>query len=110
MRGSGQTREGIRAVAVRVLRRHAFADAPNTSVVLWFPGEGGQGGEWRAGDGGEMWMRKVRVVERRGESNSGEVGGCPDSGQIVENRKGKKNKNKNQNRNGSNESDDKFAI
>lgn len=71
-----------------------------------FRDEGGQGGEWRAGDGGEMWRRKVRVVERRGESNSGEGRGRPDSGEIVENRKGEKN----QNRNGSNESDDKFAI
>lgn len=74
------------------MRRHAFADAPNTSVVLWFPGEGGQGGEWRAGDGGEMWMRKVRVVERRGESKSGEVGGRPDSGEIVEQKRRKINK------------------
>lgn len=51
MRESGQTREGIGAMAIRVLWRHAFADAPNTSVVLCFPREGGQDGEWRSGDG-----------------------------------------------------------
>lgn len=51
-RQSGQTREGIGAVTVRLLRCHAFADAPDTSVVLCFPREGGQGGEWRSGDGG----------------------------------------------------------
>lgn len=44
---SGQTREGIGAVAVRVLRRHAFVDAPDTSVVLFvffcvFPPRGGR--------------------------------------------------------------------
>lgn len=37
---SGQTREGIGAVAVRLLRCHAFTDATNTSVVLCFPGGG----------------------------------------------------------------------
>lgn len=49
-RESGQTREGIGAVAVRLLRAHAFTDAPNTSVVLWVE-DGGQeveeGGERR---------------------------------------------------------------
>lgn len=29
-----QTREGIGAMAVRLLRCHAFTDSPNTSVVL----------------------------------------------------------------------------
>ncbi len=33
-RESGQTREGIGAMAVRLLRCHAFTDASNTSVVL----------------------------------------------------------------------------
>lgn len=64
-RQSGQTREGIGAVAVRLLRRHAFADAPNTSVVLCFPGEEGQDGEWRSGDGGGKYRKKMRAVQRR---------------------------------------------
>lgn len=49
---SGQTREGIGAMAVRLLRCHAFTDAPNTSVVLCSPREGGQGGGWEAGGEG----------------------------------------------------------
>lgn len=40
---SGQTREGIGAMAVR-LRCYAVTDAPDTSVVLCSQGEGGQGG------------------------------------------------------------------
>lgn len=52
-------------MAVRLLRRNAFADAPNTSVVLCFPGEEGQGGEWRSGDGGGKYRRKMRAVQRR---------------------------------------------
>lgn len=39
---SEQTREGIGAVTVTLLRCHAFADASNASVVLCFPGRVGQ--------------------------------------------------------------------
>lgn len=62
-RESGQTREGKGAMAVRLLRCHAFTDAPNTSVVLWLPGEGDQGG-WM---GSRRWRRKV---EEEGESGA----------------------------------------
>lgn len=48
-----------------MLRRHAFADAPNTSVVLCFPGEEGQDGEWRSGNGGGRYRKKMRAVQRR---------------------------------------------
>lgn len=45
-----------------MLRRHAFTDAPNTSVVLCFPGR-----EVRVVDGygGAKWRRKGRGVQRR---------------------------------------------
>lgn len=65
-RESGQTREGIGAVAVRLLRRYAFTDAPNTSVVLCFPGrevrvvDGGQDEEEQSGGG-----RGRRGVQRK---------------------------------------------
>lgn len=52
-------------MAVRLLWRHAFADAPNTSVVLCFPGEEGQDGEWRSGDGGGKYRKRMRSVQRR---------------------------------------------
>lgn len=52
-------------MAVRLLRRHAFADAPNTSVVLCFPGEEGQDGEWKSGDGGGKYRKKMRAEQRR---------------------------------------------
>lgn len=42
VRENGQTREGIRTMAVRLLGCHAFTDAPNTSVVLCSKGEGSQ--------------------------------------------------------------------
>lgn len=62
-RESGQTREGIGAVPVR-LWRHAFTDAPDTSVVLCFSGGRevrvvGAGDEReRAGYSGAKWMRR----------------------------------------------------
>lgn len=60
-RESGQTREGIGAMAVRLLRCHAFTDAPNTSVVLC--SRGGRSGWWMEG---RRWRRKVEKEGERG--------------------------------------------
>lgn len=75
---SGQTREGIGAVAVRVWRRQTFVDAPDTSVVLlvfffFFPGrvecEGEDGEEeekrWRVQWGGRGSREMDRTEKRR---------------------------------------------
>lgn len=72
---------------------------PRIRALYSVPGEGGQGGEWRAGGGGARWRRKVREVQRRKQMVEK---GCPYSRDGL-NRKG----NKNQNRNGSNESEEK---
>lgn len=62
-RESGQTREGIGAMAVRLLWCYAFTDAPNTSVVLCSRGE--RSGWW--------WIEgRKRKVEEEGERGAEE--------------------------------------
>lgn len=99
-RESGQTREGIGAVAVR-LRRHAFTDAPDTSVVLCFSGgrevrvvgTGDEGGGGRGQDMEEQSGGGGGEVECRGRGSNG-GGGCPNSRRDASNRKRRRTKKK----------------
>lgn len=69
-RESGQTREGIGAVAVRLLRSHAFTDAANTSVVLC--SRGGRSGWWMEG---RRWRREVEEEGERCAEEEAIMGG-----------------------------------
>lgn len=94
-RERGQTREGIGAMAVRLLRCNAFTDAPDTSVVLCAQGREVDGRQEVEEEGERRKVQSRKQIVGR-VVHTAEKMDCAEKEKI------------NQNRNESNESEKKM--